>query len=119
MTDLIVCVSTGKGTWKEVTSLMNQGPWGKILVVTNHFGKENFSSLPKNAEVLVFDFEQDIKSLSLEIGKVIKQKIKNLEVAVNFVSGAGKEHMALMAALIKAGAGVRLITAGKSAPEEL
>ena len=36
-------------------------------------------------------------------------KIKDLEVAVNIVSGTGKEHMALLAAILKLGVGVRLV----------
>src|SRR3989338_7090647 len=118
MTNLIVCVSTGKGTWKEVANLMNQGSWNKIFVLTNSFGKENFSSLPKTAQVLVFDFEQDIKGLTESFAKSLKDKVKDLEVAVNFVSGAGKEHMALMAALMKVGISVHLVIPGVKSPED-
>src|SRR3989344_8691101 len=109
MTQSIACVSTGKGTWKEVTNLMNQEKWTSILLITNDFGKQNFSSLPKHVELLVFDLELDTKTLRDQIKDKLKAKVKGTEVAVNFLSGAGKEHMALVSALISLGVAIRLV----------
>lgn len=119
MTQLIACVSTGKGTWKEVTNLMNQEKWTSILLITNDFGKQNFSSLPKHAELLVFDLELDTKTLRDQIKDKLKAKIKGSEVAVNFLSGAGKEHMALVSALIGLGVAIRFIVPTSTGIAEL
>ena len=52
MPELIACLSTGKGTWKEVTAVMNQHDWEGIYLITNDFGKEKFTSLKKGTEVI-------------------------------------------------------------------
>ena len=46
-------------------------------------------------------------------------KIKDSEVAVNFVSGTGKEHMALLSALLKLGIGIRLLALTKEGVTEI
>ena len=35
MTDLIACLSSGKGTWGHVNRLISDGEWGKIFLITN------------------------------------------------------------------------------------
>jgi len=42
MTELVACLSTGKGTWGHVSRLIADGTWEKIILITNDFGKENF-----------------------------------------------------------------------------
>ena len=44
MTELIACLSTGKGTWGHVARLMQDQEWDKIYLITNDYGKENFNS---------------------------------------------------------------------------
>src|SRR3989338_8182189 len=106
MTELIVMLSTGKGTWAEVAHLIKSQPWSKVFIITNDFGKD-FKS--ENAEVMVANFNKPIKLLRDDIHKMLNGKIKDLEVALNIVSGTGKEHMALLAAILKLGVGVRLV----------
>ena len=119
MTQLIACLSTGKGTWKEVTSLINSENWDSIFLITNDFGKEKFTSMSKKTEMIVFNFDQDLKQLRDEIKLKLKPKIRGTEVAVNFVSGSGKEHMALVSALLQLGVGIRFVTHAASGTEEI
>ena len=42
-----------------------------------------------------------------------------MEVAVNIVSGNGKEHMAIISALLKLGVGIRLMAVTKDGVREL
>ena len=49
----------------------------------------------------------------------LKGKIKDPEVDVNFISGTGREHMALMSALLKLGVGIRLVAITKEGMEEI
>ena len=49
----------------------------------------------------------------------LKGKIKDTEVEVNFISGAGKEHMAIMGALLKLGVGIRLMALTRDGVEEI
>ncbi len=108
MAELVVYLSSGKGTWNYVVKLINEHDWDKVFVVTDEFGKKNFKS-SKKVEIIVVDSSKPLVEFAKEISGCLKGKVKGIEVAVNFVSGSGKEHMALMSALLKLGIGVRLI----------
>lgn len=117
MTDLIVMVSTGKGTWGHVSGLVNKEKWDKIYVVTNDFGAEKFTKAG-NMEFIVIDQNKSTKEISEVIRKGLEGKVSG-EVGLNFISGTGKEHMALLAALMKVGASFRLVVADGEAVEEV
>ena len=108
MTELVACLSTGKGTWGHVSRLINDGTWDNIILITNEFGKENFTN-EKNALMIVVDARKPIAELVDDIKNALQEKIKGTEVAVNIISGEGKEHMALISALLKLGLGIRLV----------
>ncbi|MBI5391501.1 hypothetical protein HZB00_00705 [Candidatus Woesearchaeota archaeon] len=114
---LIVNVSTGKGTWADVSRIMAEGQWDKILVITNDFGKKNFTH-NKQFESIGINPEKDIDLLIEELKPQIKQKVKDLEVGVNLASGSGKEHMAIISALLQNGIGVRFVALTASGIKE-
>lgn len=118
MTDLVACLSTGKGTWGHVGRLIADQEWGKIILITNEFGRENFTA-EKPVELIVVDSRQGIKEIVNEIGSQLKGKISGTEVALNLVSGTGKEHMAIISALLKLGIGIRLMALTKDGIEEV
>lgn len=118
MTELIACLSTGKGTWGHVSRLIQDSKLDKIFLITNDYGKENFSKDNKT-ELISINLNQGIKELRDEIYNNLKGKIKGSEVAVNIISGMGREHMALIAALLKLGVGFRLIALTKDGVEEI
>jgi len=117
MTTLIACLSTGKGTWGHVSRIIQDHEWDKIFLITNEFGKENFNN-QKNAEFIVVNQNQSIKELITEIENSLKNKLEG-DVALNLVSGTGKEHMAILSALLKLGIGIRLMALTKEGIEEL
>ena len=118
MSTLIACLSTGKGTWGHVSRLIQDGKFDNTILITNDYGKENFNSNDKT-ELINVNMNSGLKELRDEIIDKIGKKIKSAEVAVNFVSGSGKEHMALTAALLKLGLGIRLIALTKDGVEEI
>jgi len=118
MRSLIACLSTGKGTWGHVGRLVSDGDWEKVILVTNEYGKENFNANEKT-ELIAMNFNQGLKEMRDEMIERLKGKIKDTEVAINFISGSGREHMALMAALLKLGLGIRLIALTKDGVEEI
>ena len=118
MTDLVICLSTGKGTWGHVSRLISEKEWDNIHIITNDFGKENFTQ-EKKAELIVVDQRQPMKELVTIIQSQLKDKIKGTEVALNLISGTGKEHMAILSALLKLGVGIRLIALTKDGIEEV
>lgn len=118
MTELVACLSTGKGTWGHVSRLIQEVKWDKVFLLTNEYGKENFTKDDKT-EFIVINADQGLRELRDEIQTKLKDLIKGTEVAVNFISGIGKEHMALMAALLKLGVGMRFVALTKEGVQEL
>ena len=108
MNDLIACLSTGKGTWTELLRIINSENWEKIFLVTNEFGIKNFSC-KKKVTFIVIDDKKTTQEITKDITKQLQNKIDGFEVAMNIVSGSGKEHMALMTALLKLGLAIRFI----------
>ena len=118
MAVLIACLSTGKGSWGHVSRLIEGSEWEKVILLTNQFGKENFSNT-KNVELEVFDFMKGLEDLRDEIYERLKKKNLEGDVAINFISGEGKEHMALMAAILKLGIGIRFYALTKDGVKEI
>ncbi len=108
MAILVACLSSGKGTWLEVSKLANDTAWDKVFIITNNFGRDNFKKNGKT-ELIIVDDNKDVTELTEDIRKSLKDKINDMEVAVNFLSGNGKEHMALVNALLKLGLGIRFV----------
>lgn len=116
MTSLIACLSTGQGTWGSVSQLLRQQQWEKVFLITNDFGRQKFTA---DAEFVVVDFNLPLQELSKAIFSQLQGKVSDLEVAVNLLSGTGKEHMAVLSALLRLGLGIRLVAAGEKCVEEL
>jgi hypothetical protein len=103
--ELVALLSSGKGTWGQVAGLMNHGEWDKIILIGDDFAK-NFTH-EKKFEFIKVTLSQRIKELRDEISKKLKGKINGTEVALTIASGDGKEHMALISALINLPVGIR------------
>ena len=109
MASLVVCVGIGKGTWTEVIQLIENEEWDRIFVVTNKFGAEKFKARKLFKTILIPE-NASIEETEREIRKQLREYIGLGDVGVNLVSGTGKEHMALISALLKLGAGIRLVS---------
>ena len=118
MTDLVACLSSGEKSWGHVARLIKEKDWRKVFLITNDFGKNNFKA-EKQVEFIVVDFQKPVFLLIEDIRKGLNGKIADLEVALNIVSGNGKEHMAILSALLKLGVGVRLMAVTKDGVREL
>ncbi len=108
MPTLIACLSSGKGSWSEVNRLIQVSSWNKVFLITNAFGKEKFQPSANTELIVVNDF-QEIPELVEDIKKNLDGKISDFEVALNFVSGSGKEHMAMLEAVLELGLSFRLV----------
>ena len=116
MTSLIACLGSGKGTWTEVKKLIASESWDKVFLVTNSFGKERFQA---NAEFIIVDDLQPPQVITPIIVSQLQGKIADTQVALNIASGSGNLHMAILAALLKLGLGVRLMSMVNDTAEEL
>lgn len=103
--ELVALLSTGKNTWNQVSGLINHGEWEKVIILGDEFAKK-FSS-EKKFEFIKINLDKKIKDLREEFLKKLKGKINGTEVALSIASGYGKEHMALISALINLPVGIR------------
>jgi len=118
MVDLVACLSTGKGTWGHVGRLVADGKWSNIFLITNEFGKENFTSEKKHEKIII-DAAKSVEEQRDEIIKQLQGKLSGTEVALNMISGTGREHMALIAAILKLGFGMRFVALTKEGVKEV
>ena len=120
MPTLIACLSTGKGTGTEVNKIIQSQEWNKVFLITNQFGKDNFTP-GKNTELVLIESFPDSPTtiITEQIKKQLKDKIADFEVALNFVSGSGREHMALLEAVLQLGLNFRLVTLNRNNVEVL
>ena len=116
--DLLACLTTGKGTWGHVSRLIAEKDWDTIYLITNDFGKENFTA-SKKANMVLVDARRGTEELRDDIMNQLKGFLKGTEVAVNLASGTGKEHMALIAAMLQLGFGVRFVALTKDGVKEI
>ncbi len=103
--ELIALLSSGQGSWAQVSGLMKYGEWDKIILLGGDFAKK--FSHEKNFEFIQVDLNKRLKELQQEFKNKLKGKIDGTEVALSIASGDGKEHMALISALINLPVGIR------------
>jgi len=108
MSTLIACMSSGKGTWGEVNSIIKNGNWDTIYLICSKFAYENFEISPSVALKLKFDEKNPQKSFEA-LSKFFKKSVKDFEVALNLTSGSGIEHMTILSSVLKSGLGVRFV----------
>jgi len=98
-------LSTGKGTWGQVSGLIKHGDWEKIILLGSDFA-EKFTA-DKKFEFIKVDLDKKLVDLKEEFLKKLKGKIAGTEVSLSIASGDGKEHMALISALLNLPVGIR------------
>ena len=103
--ELVALLSSGKGTWAQVSGLMNHGEWEKIILIGGDFAKD--FKHEKKFEFIKVDLDKKLKDLRDEFLSKLKGKMKGTEVALSLASGDGREHMALISALINLPVGIR------------
>ncbi|MBU0894404.1 MAG: hypothetical protein KKF48_04960 [Nanoarchaeota archaeon] len=103
--ELIALLSSGKGTWAQVSGLMKHGEWEKIILLGSDFAKD--FKHEKKFEFIKVDLNKKLKELRDDLSQKLRGKFEGMEVALSIASGDGKEHMALISALINLPIGVR------------
>ena len=118
MTELIVFLSSKEKNWAYVSKLMNKQSWTKVIIITNEF-KNEMLKLRNDAEIITINPKMPLIDLAKDLREKLEGEINGLEIAVNFVSGTGKEHMALMSSLLKLGISIRFIALKPGGIEEI
>ena len=105
--EFITFIGEDKENWGQITGLINKGKWEKIILVKN----KNITSFPiyPNAEIITIDSSKKLLNLKKDLMDKLKGKFSEFEANVSIASGTGKEHMALISALISLPVGIRLV----------
>ena len=111
--EFIAFLGQDEGTWGQVTGLLNKGDWDKVILVRSKEGK----GFPGRGENVDVDSSKTLMELKDEIARKLKGKFSGLEVALSIASGSGKEHMALISALLGIPLGVRFVVFTKKGVE--
>ncbi len=104
--ELVALLSTGKGSWGQVAGLMKKGEWQKVIVLGPSFAKE-FIMNEVPFDFVEYDPNLPLVELKKNLETKLKGKFDEMEVAVSIASGNGKEHMALLSALLSIPVGIR------------
>jgi hypothetical protein len=113
--ELVAFVGNDKENWGQVTGLINRGDWEKIFLVKTKDSKE-FSN-PKTSEVFIIDTKNNLTEIKTEIMEKFKGKFNGFDIGLSIASGTGKEHMALISALLSIPVGIRLVVFTKKGVE--
>lgn len=106
--EFIALLSSGEGSWAQVSGLIKYGDWEKIILLGDDFSsKFQVTEKKEITEFIKVDLNKKLKDLKDEFSKKLKGKIDGTEVALSIASGDGKEHMALISALINSPVGIR------------
>ena len=103
--ELIAILSSDKESWGQLSGLMKHGEWENIIILGDDSAKQ-FSSEIK-FEFIKVDLTKKIQELKDDFMKKLKGKTLGTVVALSIASGNGKEHMALISALINLPVGIR------------
>lgn len=121
MTDLVALRSSDPGTQKHVDHVIAGRPWNRVFLIspTTPAAQGPFDHLLPHVEVVPIDFSQPIQAVIDTIAQALKSKISGTEIGLNLISGNGKEHMAVLSAVLKCGVGFRLIALTKEGVVEV
>jgi hypothetical protein len=119
MTDLVACLGAGKGTWTNVLKLAARPEFEKVHLIVNDWTKSTLRMENPKISLVVIDAEAKASSIRESIISQMKGKMNCFEVAVNLDSGTGKEHTALLTALMRLGLAFRFVVLEDEKIEEL
>lgn len=113
--ELVAFLGTDRENWGQITALINRFEWDKIFLVKNKSAEEFAAS--KECEIINVNSDRPLIELKKSIMDSLGSKLGGLEVALSIASGTGKEHMALISALLSAPVGIRLAVFTKEGVE--
>lgn len=113
--ELVAFLGSDKETWGQVTGLINRGDWEKIILIKTK-GSESYSP-SKESEIIEIDSTKPLTEMKDELIRKLKPKFSGFDVHLSIASGNGKEHMALISALLTVPVGIRLVVFTKKGIE--
>jgi hypothetical protein len=104
--ELVAFLGKDKENWGQVKALVSKGQWENVVIVKNKDAEE-FEI--ENAQIVKIDSEKPLVELKEDLIDKLKSRLNDFEVALSVASGSGKEHMAILSALLTMPVGVRMV----------
>lgn len=113
--EFVAFLGSDKENWGQIGAIMRRLDAVPILIKSKK--TEDFEAIG-NARIVSVDTDKPLIELKEEIiDKVKPLLLSELEVAISLASGNGKEHMALISALLSIPVGIRLVVFTKNGVE--
>jgi hypothetical protein len=119
MTDLVACLGAGTGTWTDVLQLATRPDFTRTFLIVNEWTQNSLKIDRPNIHIIVIKSDGKTSDIRDQIAQQLKGQIRDLEVAVNMDSGTGREHTALLTALMRIGVSFRFVTLENGQVEEV
>lgn len=113
--ELVAFLGNDEENWGQVTGLLNREDWEKAIIIKNKSALKY--SHPKITETIIVDSEKPLTEMKEFLVKELKSKFSGFDANVSIASGNGKEHMALISALLSVPVGIRLVVFTKKGIE--
>lgn len=109
-------IGEDKENWGQITALINRIDSEKVFLIKDK-SVEGFPTTDK-CDIINVNCGKTLTELKEDMMSKLKAKIgKEFEVALSIASGNGKEHMALISALLSIPVGIRLVVFTKKGVE--
>jgi len=112
--EFVALLGSDKESWGQVSALLNHGTWDNIILIKT--SSEDFPA-PDSAKIIEIDSSQPLLALKKTLMDKLQGKFSEFEAYLSIASGNGKEHMALIAALLSLPVGIRLVAYTKNGIE--
>ena len=106
--NLVALVGTDKENWGQITALINRMECEHIFLVIN----KDVVNFPTNEKcsTIELDSSVSVNLLKQNLLELLRPALnKDFEIALSLASGTGKEHMAIVSALLNIPVGIRLV----------
>lgn len=112
--ELVVFIGSDKESWGQIAGIINRGTWDKIIIVKS--SQDDFPA-PEGSIIIKLDSSKSITEMKNYLNLKLKDKFSTFEAHLSVASGNGKEHMALISALLSIPVGIRLVAFTKNGIE--
>lgn len=114
--ELVVLVGKDRENLGQASALINRMECDKIIVLRD----KNAPSIQMNSKCVAVEIDsgKSLHELKSEMQEKLKKELSgDFEVALSIASGSGKEHMALISALLNLPVGIKLVAYTKNGIE--
>lgn len=119
MTDFVAVMTSDNGAFNHVKKIIEEGMFERAFLIVSPINVPSLTPSQTKVEFVYINANKPIEEMIQQIVSQLKPKLSFSEVGLNLASGNGKEHMAVLSAVMKLGVGFRLVAATKEGVKEI